>query len=69
MYVARQELEQKSEMVLEEYHVLRGTYLINAIHKEYAVVDLNISTIGKNSSALTVACPPPGIGAKQSRKL
>jgi hypothetical protein len=31
---------------------------------ESAGVDLNMCTISINSSALEVACPPPGIGAK-----
>jgi hypothetical protein len=36
-----------------------------AILKECAGVDLDICTISINSSALEVACPPPGIGAKK----
>jgi hypothetical protein len=31
---------------------------------EYAVVDLDIGTIGIHSSTLEVVCPPPGIGAE-----
>jgi hypothetical protein len=42
----------------------RTTYLFSAIALERAGVDLDICTIGKNSSALEVACPPPGIGTK-----
>jgi hypothetical protein len=38
----------------------RTTYLVNAIALECAGVDLDICTISINSSALEVACPPPG---------
>ena len=42
----------------------------NAIREEYGVVDLHISTsVSKNSSALKVACPPPGIGAKKFQEI
>jgi hypothetical protein len=42
-----------------------GTTYVSTIAVEYGVVDLHIgTTIGINSSALEVACPPPGIGAK-----
>jgi hypothetical protein len=50
--------------------VPRYTYICRGdIHKKSAVVDLHIpipiNTISINSSALQVACPPPGIGAKK----
>jgi hypothetical protein len=46
-----------------------GTYIIAAlvadsVTLEGAVMDLHIAHSGINSSALQVACPPPGIGAK-----
>jgi hypothetical protein len=40
------------------------TYTGSAVALEDACVNLNICTISINSSALEVACPPPGIGAK-----
>ena len=41
------------------------TYIAGSVALEGAVVDLqNCTTVGKNSSALEVACPPPGITAK-----
>jgi hypothetical protein len=43
---------------------LRTTYSASSIALEYDVVDLHIRTVGKNSAALEVVCPPPGIGAK-----
>jgi hypothetical protein len=43
----------------------RTTHLVSAIALERAGVDLDICTIiSINGSALEVACPPPGIGAK-----
>jgi hypothetical protein len=38
------------------------TYNGSGVAQEGAVVDLHIGTIGTNSSALKVACPPPGHG-------
>jgi hypothetical protein len=58
-------LERKIEIIREREE--RGdTYMsIDAILEKYGVVDLHISrSLSKNSSALEVACPPPGIGAK-----
>ena len=40
------------------------TYIGRSVALEGALMDLHIGTIGINSSALKVACPPPGIGAK-----
>jgi hypothetical protein len=41
------------------------TYSATSVALKCAVMDLHIGTItGKNSSALEVACGPPGIGAK-----
>jgi hypothetical protein len=42
----------------------RTTYRASAVALENAGVDLDICTISINCSALEVACPPPGIGAK-----
>jgi hypothetical protein len=42
------------------------TYIASSVALEYRVVDLHIGTIGINSTALEVACPTPGIGAKIS---
>ena len=45
------------------------TYEFSTIAVEYGVVDLHIgTTLGINSAALEVACPPPGIGAEKSGK-
>jgi hypothetical protein len=47
--------------------VSRDTYISSgAVREEYSVVDLHTGTIGINSTALKVPCPPPGIGAKIS---
>jgi hypothetical protein len=43
----------------------RTTYIISDVALERAGVDLNSALISINSSALEVACPPPGIGAKK----
>jgi hypothetical protein len=44
-----------------------STYIVaGGVALESAGVDLDICTIDINSSALEVACPPPGIGAKIS---
>jgi hypothetical protein len=40
------------------------TYIVSAVALESAGVDLDICNIGRNSSALEVVFPPPGIGAK-----
>ena len=40
------------------------TYVDGSIALEGTVVDLDIGNIGINSTALEVACPAPGIGAK-----
>jgi hypothetical protein len=40
------------------------TYIFSFVAFEGAVMDLHIGTSGKNGTALEVACPPPGIGAK-----
>jgi hypothetical protein len=41
-----------------------ATHFVSLIAFKRAVVDLHIALINSNSSALEVACPPPGIGAK-----
>jgi hypothetical protein len=43
---------------------LGTTYSESAVALENAGVDLDICFISNNSSALEVAFPPPGIGAK-----
>jgi hypothetical protein len=44
---------------------LRSTYKVaSSVALEGAVMDLYIGSKSINSSALEVACPPPGIGAK-----
>jgi hypothetical protein len=55
---------------LRNFSVSRETYISRgAIREEYGVVDLHIgTTFGIDSTPLKVACPPPGIGAKKSRK-
>ena len=40
------------------------TYFRSSVGLESGVVDLHIGIISFNSSALEVACRPPGIGAK-----
>ena len=47
----------------------RTTYIINDVALERAGVDLNSAMISINSSALEVACPPPGIGAKKIQEI
>jgi hypothetical protein len=48
---------------------LWGTYPAGSVTLEGAVIDLYIGTpYGINSSALEVACGPPGIGAKNQGK-
>jgi hypothetical protein len=43
-----------------------GTYPLRFIQGETRGMDLHIgTTFSTNSSALGVACPPPGIGAKK----
>ena len=44
-----------------------GTYLIRFIRDKTRGMDLYIGRLSLNSTALEVACPPPGIGAKNSR--
>ena len=59
---ARRELEQKSQEVSQ--NSFEGTYFVSGIAFERAVIDLHIGIISRNSSALKVACPAPGIAAK-----
>jgi hypothetical protein len=40
------------------------TYIGGSIALEYAVIDLHNDTLSIDSSALEVACPPPGHGRK-----
>jgi hypothetical protein len=51
--------------ILRKFSESRGTYICSgAIREEYGVVDLHIATIGSNSTALDVDCPPPVHGRK-----
>jgi hypothetical protein len=45
-----------------------GTYPWRVIQGETRGMDLHIGTVERNSTALEVACPPPGIGAKKGQK-
>jgi hypothetical protein len=63
MYVNRPDMERNFERVLITAGV---TYHKNMISFKHAIVDLDICATGPNCSALEVACPPPGIGAKIS---
>jgi hypothetical protein len=40
------------------------TYMVSAIALKRAIIDLHSRLINSNSSALEIACPPPGIGAE-----
>jgi hypothetical protein len=42
----------------------RNTYMASDVALENTGVDLDFCARSKNSSALEVACGPPGIGAK-----
>jgi hypothetical protein len=47
-----------------------STYIGGVVALEYGVVDLHIGiTVNINSSALKVACPAPGIGAKKAQRI
>ena len=62
LHVPRRDME-KSQEISVDHHT--STYPEGVVALENAGVDLDICTIfGINSSALKVACPPPGIGAK-----
>jgi hypothetical protein len=41
-----------------------GTYIAGSVTLEGAVMDLCIGTSGRNSTALEIACGPPGHGEK-----
>jgi hypothetical protein len=41
------------------------TYVGGSVALESAVINLEVAILNKNSSALEVACGPPGIGAKK----
>jgi hypothetical protein len=67
-HVPHRELEQKFQEISGNANY--GTYPWRFIQGEIRGMDLHIGTAQrKNSSALEVACPPPGIGAKKSRKV
>jgi hypothetical protein len=54
-----------AKKVQESSRTNLGTYKVcSSVALEGAVVDLNSAFISINSSALEVACPPPGIRAK-----
>jgi hypothetical protein len=62
--VTRRDIEKFQEISVSENH---RTYLVRFIRDETRGMDLHVSTAGSiNSSALEVACPPPGIRAKIS---
>jgi hypothetical protein len=46
-------------------YIAKTTNTVSSVTLESAVMDLHIGTNNTNSSALQVACPPPGIGAKK----
>jgi hypothetical protein len=58
MYVPRRDIEKFQEIYVSENH---GTHLIRFIRDETRGMDLHLGiTISANSSALQVACFPPG---------
>jgi hypothetical protein len=60
--VTRRDIEKFQEISGNENY---GTYLWHFIQGETRGMDLHIGTVdSSNSTALEVACPPPGIGAK-----
>jgi hypothetical protein len=59
--VARQDIENFHEIPVSENHRI---YRNRFIQDETRGMDLHIGTIGIDGSALEVACPTPGIGAK-----
>jgi hypothetical protein len=63
LHVPRRELERRKfrNFLRPDFALL---YIVSAVALERAGVDLDICTIRMNSSALEVACPPPGIRAK-----
>jgi hypothetical protein len=63
-HVARRDIENFQEISGNEKY---GTYPWHFIQGETRGMDLHIDTVqSSNSTALEVACPPPGIGAKIS---
>jgi hypothetical protein len=58
-----------AKKVQEGSEISEITYSVSAVALECAAIDLhnaaNVTTVSINSSALGVACPPPGIGAKK----
>jgi hypothetical protein len=64
-------LERKFEIVLFLETAIAGvTYLSSLVAFKRGVVDLHSGTSTSiNSSALEVACPPPGIGAKKVQEI
>jgi hypothetical protein len=62
LHVPRRDIEKFQEISMSENH---GTYRVRFIRNETTGMDLHIGTSpSTNSSALEVACPPPGIRAK-----
>jgi phage FluMu protein Com len=60
------DIEKFQEISASENH---GIYLIRSVRDETRGIDLHNGTgLSPNGSALQVACPPPGIGAKISGK-
>jgi hypothetical protein len=56
---------EKSGKHSRTYLELRSTYIgAGSVALECAAMDLDISITGIDSSALKVACGPPGVGAK-----
>jgi hypothetical protein len=62
LYVPRPDIEQVQESSAD--HQLSTYISSGAVREEYGVVDLYVGTTGINSTALEVACPPPGHGRK-----
>jgi hypothetical protein len=64
-HVARRKLERKVKEISQSTFGITYTGTICNVALENAGVDFDIGAIDKHSSALEVACPPPGIGAKK----
>jgi hypothetical protein len=67
-HVVRRELERNFKEASENSIGITYIGSGSSVALEGAIVDLDIGTASINSSALQVACPPPGIRADVSRK-
>jgi hypothetical protein len=65
--VTRRELGGKCKQISETR--FRTTYKVSAVALKNAGVDLDLCAISINSTALEVACPPPGIEAKKVEEI